>query len=112
MREVHQQLEQLGVGVFIRDRAWQSRLTEAEFWRAYEEPIIVWVRSDDFDDTSVESLIPLLRKFPHIRELRFGGTRVTASGVEKLLVEWPDVKIEGVQRPNQAMQRTAGRSAF
>lgn len=97
MPEVHQKLEELGVGIFIRDRAWESRLRESEFWRAYEEPVVVWARSDGFDDSSVDTLIPLLRKFPHIRELRFGGTRVTRSGLEKLRAEWPEVRVKGVQ---------------
>ena len=99
MSDVREQLEQIGAGVFIRDRAWESRLTAADFWRAYEERVIIWVRSDDSADSHVEALAPLLRKFPQITELRFGGTRVTPGGVDRLRLEWPQVRVTA-SRPN------------
>jgi hypothetical protein len=96
MASLIEQLESFGGGVFVTHLGHDSRVTEAELWRAFEEPVVVWVHGKSFDDSGLERLVELARKFPHIRRFRFTSTGVTADGVRKLYEFWPDIPIEGV----------------
>jgi hypothetical protein len=95
---LHKQLQALGVGIFVRKRASETRLRVEDMWRAYNERVIVWVRRDDFGDDDVFRLIELLRELPDIATLRFSGTALTNVGVRRVKDFWPDASIEGVSR--------------
>jgi hypothetical protein len=96
MSPVLQELESLGGGVFLTRGGVDSRVMESELWRAFEEPVVVWVHGEAFDDSRLKRLVPIARRFPHIRRFRFTSTRVTSEGVRKLYEFWPDIPIEGV----------------
>jgi hypothetical protein len=96
MSSVIHELESLGGGVFLTRQGVDSRVAESELWRAFEQPVVIWVHGDQFDDTDLERLVRVARRFPHIRRFRFTSTRVTPDGVRKLYEFWPDIPIEGV----------------
>ena len=96
MSSILQQLESLGGGVFLTHRGVDSRVTEPELWRAFEEPIIVWVHGETFDDSCMERLVRIAQRFPHIRRFRFTSTRATQDGVRRLYEFWPEIPIDGV----------------
>ena len=91
-----QDLEKLGAGVFVTTRGVDTRLGEADLWRAFEEPVVIWAHDHTFDDAGLDSLVELARKFPHIRRFRFTSSRVTRSGVQKIYDTWPDISVDGV----------------
>jgi hypothetical protein len=96
MSSTIQDLENLGAGVFLTDKGIDSRVTEADLWRAFEEPVVIWVHGASFDDSRLERLITASRRFPHIRRFRFTSTGLTPTGVRHLYEIWPSVPIEGV----------------
>jgi hypothetical protein len=96
MSSVLQELESFGGGVFLTHQGIDSRVTESDLWRAFEQPVIVWVHGETFDDLALERLVPVARRFPHIQRFRFTSTRVTKDGVRRLYEFWPDIPIEGV----------------
>jgi hypothetical protein len=96
MPSLIQDLEQFGTGVYVTARGVDTRLGEADLWRAFEEPIVIWVHGEICDDAGLERLLELFRKFPHIQRFRFTSSRVTRSGVHKIYEIWPDITVEGV----------------
>jgi hypothetical protein len=96
MLSVLQELEKFGGGVFLTHRGTDSRVTEAELWRAFEEPVVVWVHGESFDDSALDRLVPIARRFPQIQRFRFTSTRVTRDGARRLYEFWPNIAIEGV----------------
>lgn len=48
MSSALQDLEKFGGGVFLTRNGIDSRVTEAELWRAFEEPVVVWVHGEVF----------------------------------------------------------------
>ena len=96
MTSLLQDLESFGGGVFLTRRGVDSRVTEATIWRAFEEPVLLWVHGEVFDDSGLGRLIEIARRFPHIRRFRFTSTRVTPEGVQRLYEVWPDIPIDGV----------------
>ena len=96
MTSLLQDLESIGGGVFLTHRGVDSRVTEASLWRAFEEPVVLWVHGESFDDSGLGRLIKIARKFPHIRRFRFTSTRVTPEGVQRLYEVWPDIPVDGV----------------
>lgn len=107
MSSVIQELESLGVGVFLTHQGVESRVTEPELWRTFEQPVVIWVHGAQFGDSGLERLIGIVRKLPHIRRFRFTSTRVTPDGVRRLYEYWPDIPIEGVA-VNQPAAGNAG----
>ena len=101
-----EELESFGGGVFLTHQGVDSRVTEAELWKAFEQPVLIWVHGDSFDDSGLERLVAAARRFPHIRRFRFTSTRVTSLGARRLYEFWPDIPIEGVA-VNEALQTTA-----
>ena len=95
MSSVIQELESFGGGVFSTYQGVDSRLKESELWRAFEQPVLIWVHGPQFDDCGLDRLIGLVRKFPHIQRFRFTSTRVTRDGVRRLYEYWPDIPIDG-----------------
>ena len=89
-------MESFGGGVFLTHQGVDSRVMESEVWRAFEEPVVVWVHGEAFDDSGLERLVSIARQFPHIRRFRFTSTRVTPEGVRRLYEFCPDVPIDGV----------------
>jgi hypothetical protein len=104
MTSLLQDLESFGGGVFLTRRGIESRVTEATLWSAFKKPVVVWVHGDSFDDSCMDQLIEIARRFPHIRRFRFTSTRVTPLAVRRLYEIWPDTPIEGV-----AVQQTGFR---
>ena len=96
MNAAIQELESLGAGVFLTGHGIDSRVTEAEVWKAFEQPVLIWVHGESFGDSDLERLVIAARKFPHIRRFRFTNTRTTLLGVRRLYEFWPDIPIEGV----------------
>jgi hypothetical protein len=96
MSSVIQELESFGGGVFLTRQGVDSRVTESDLWRAFQQPVVIWVHGTQFDDAGLESLVGVARRFPHIRRFRFTSTRVTRDGVRRLYEYWPDIPIEGV----------------
>jgi hypothetical protein len=91
---VTEELESFGGGIFATHLGIESRLTEAELWRAFEEPIVVWIHGERFDDSKLERLAELARKFPNIRRFRFTSTRLTTQGAKWLGQLYSDIPIE------------------
>jgi hypothetical protein len=91
-----QDLAKLGAGVFVTARGVDTRLGDADFWRAYEEPVIIWAHGETCDDDGLERVLELVRKIPHIQRFRFTSSRVTRSGVRKIYEIWPDISVDGV----------------
>jgi hypothetical protein len=91
-----QDLERFGAGVFVTARGVDTRLGEADLWRAFEEPVIIWVHGEICDDAGLERVLELVRKIPHIRGFRFTSSRVTRSGVQRIYEIWPDISVDGV----------------
>jgi hypothetical protein len=56
------ELRSFGAGVFLTDRGVDSRVTESDLWRAFEQPVIVWVHGEAFDDSYLERLVPIARQ--------------------------------------------------
>ena len=77
-------------------RGVDTRLAEADLWRAFEEPVIIWAHGEACDDAGLDSLVELARKFPHIRRFRFTSSRVTRIGIQKIYDTWPDISVDGV----------------
>jgi len=96
MQTVIDRIEAFGAGLFVRSRNIESRLTQSDVWRAFQEPVIVWVRNDEFDDASLQQLIGTLRGIPTVSLFRFSATRVTAQAARVVLEFWPETAIEGV----------------
>ena len=96
MLSVIQELESFGGGVFLTHQGVDSRVTESDLWRAFEQPVVIWVHGAQFDDSTLERLVGVARRFPHIRRFRFTSTRVTPDGVRRLYEHWPDIPIDGV----------------
>jgi hypothetical protein len=94
---VIQELESFGGGVFATNLGIESRLTEAELWRAFEEPVVIWIHGNLFDDSKLERLVELARKFPNVRRFRFTSTRFTIQGARRLGEFWPNIPIDGVE---------------
>lgn len=88
--------EGIGGGVFRTHRGVESRIAVSELWRAFEQPVLVWVHGERFDDSGVEGLVAIAKAFPHLRRFRFTSTRVTADGVRRLREFWPDIPIDGL----------------
>ena len=96
MSSVLQELESFGAGIFLTHQGIDSRVTETELWRAFEEPVVVWAHGESFDDSALQRLIAVARRFPLIQRFRFTSTRVTPDGVRRLYEFWPDIPIEGI----------------
>jgi len=96
MPSLVQELERFGAGVFVAARGIDSRLGEGDFWRAFEEPVIIWAHGERCDDAGLESLLELVQKIPHIRRFRFTNTRVTRNGAQKIHEARPGVSVEGI----------------
>jgi hypothetical protein len=90
------ELEGIGGGVFLTRRGVESRIAVPELWRAFEQPVLVWVHGEQFDDSGVEGLVAIAKRFPHLRRFRLTSTRVTADGVRRLREFWPDIPIDGL----------------
>jgi hypothetical protein len=99
-----QDLERIGGGVFLTRRGIESRLTGATLWSAFKRPIVIWMHGESFDDSGMDQLIEIARRFPRIRRFRFTNTRVTQAAVRRLHEFWPDTPIEGM-----AVQQTGCR---
>ena len=91
-----QALAKLGAGVFVTTRGVESRLGEADFWRAFEEPVIIWAHGHAFDDPALDRLLELVQKFPHLRRFRFTSGGVRRSDLWKFYERWPNIPIKGV----------------
>ena len=96
MPSIIQELESFGGGVFLTHQGVDSCLTEAEPWKAFEQPVLIWGHGESFDDSGLERLMSTVRSLPHVRRFRFTSTRVTRAGVRKLYEFWPDVPIDGI----------------
>ena len=96
MSSLIQKLEGLGGGVFLTEQGVDSRVTEANLWRAFKEPVVIWVHGESFDDSCLDLFVEIASKFPHIRHFRFTSTRVTSNTIARLGVFWPGVPVEGV----------------
>lgn len=86
-------LQGLGANLYRFERG-EVLIDLTDAWRAFREPVKVWVRSDRFGDDEVERLISLLEPVPLIRSFCFSGTRVTRSGVKRIRTVWPLAGIE------------------
>ena len=96
MPSLIQDLEPFGVGIFATKQGVDSRLGEADLWRAFEQPVIIWAHGERCDDTSLDRWLELVRKLPHIERFRFTSTKVTRSGAQKIYEIWPDISVDGV----------------
>jgi hypothetical protein len=94
MASLIQELQSLGGGVFLTDHGIDSRVTEAELWRAFEQPVVIWMHGSSFDDSGLERLVAIAGKFPHIRRFRFTNTHLTPDGVRRLGELRPGIPIE------------------
>ncbi len=100
------ELESIGGGVFLTHQGVDSRIPESELWRTFEQPILVWIHGEQFDDSGVEGLVAIAKRFPHLRGFRLTSTRVTADGVGRLREFWPDIPIDGlVGKPSVRAKR-------
>ena len=111
MTSLLQDLEIFGVGVFLTRRGVDSRVTETTLWRAFEEPVVLWMHGDSFDDSGLGRLIEIARRFPHIRRFRFTSTRVTPEGVQRLYEVWPDIPVDGVPVQQAGSRQRRGRAS-
>jgi hypothetical protein len=91
-----QDLGKLGAGVFVTVRGVETRLGEADLWRGFEEPVVIWAHGHAFDDAGLDSLLELAQKFPHIRRFRFTSGGVRRSDLWKFYERWPNIPVEGV----------------
>jgi hypothetical protein len=57
------ELEGIGGGVFLTRRGVESRIAVPELWRAFEQPGLVWVHGEQFDDSGVEGLVAIAKSF-------------------------------------------------
>lgn len=89
-----EELERLGGGVFFTHKGIASRLSEAEMWLAFEEPVMVWVQGQTFTNSEIEQLVKIAKKIPHIQRFRFTGTAITEKSLSALRQNWPGVPIE------------------
>jgi hypothetical protein len=95
MASVIKDLESFGAGIFVTHQGVDTRLSESDLWRAFEEPVIVWSHEKSFDDLDVERLIEILKKLPRIQGFRFTSAKISAENVRRLRDFWPEVSIEG-----------------
>jgi len=96
MSSVIQDAERLGAGIFVTARGIDMRLAEADLWRAFEEPVLIWAHGPDCNDASLEQLIALIQKIPDIQRFRLTSTAVTQRGIQRIRDFWPEIPIEGI----------------
>src|ERR1700722_4130416 len=89
-----QRLKQLGAGVFITNRGVDSRLGDADFWRAFEEPVIVWIHGGNIDIDRMSKVLRLTQKLPNIKRFRFTGGAIDPGVINQIRKKWPDLRME------------------
>ena len=94
MPSLIQNLEGIGGGVFVTKQGTDIRLGESDFWRAFEEPVIVWVHGKAINDAELEQLIEISKRFPKLQSFRFTNTQIPKYSVERLRELWPGIRIE------------------
>ena len=94
MPSLIQDLERVGGGVFVTKQGVDTRLGESDIWRAFEEPVIVWVHGKSITDTELEQLIEISKRFPKLHSFRFTNTQTQKFSVERLQELWPGIRVE------------------
>ena len=104
-----QQIESLGAGVFIRDRNIESRLLEADFHRAFSEPVVVWFTPTEYQERTIELVLDASKRLHAVQCFRFPNICVSAHILDRIRSEFPTALIEGGKKgkPNQRPLRTA-----
>src|SRR5688572_29472026 len=105
-----QHIESLGIGVFVRRRNVESRLSEKDFHRAYTEPGIVWISPGEYQEEKIESVIEAAKKFYAVQCFRFPNVRVSVAVLDRIRGDFPKARVEGVKKktPSQSPHRNAG----
>ena len=94
MPSLIEELEKLGGGVFFTHKGNACKLSEAEMWLAFEEPVMVWVRGEAFKNCDIDRLVEIAKQFPQIQGFRFTGTSISEKSFLTLRQHWPGVPIE------------------
>ncbi len=88
-------IEELGAGVFIRDRNVESRLQPEDFHRAYAEPVTLWVMPNRYLEGSMPALVQAARELRDVRVIRFPNVPLSDAVMALLNDSFPSVRIEG-----------------
>lgn len=101
MPSLIQNLEGIGGGVFVTKQGVDTRLSESDFWRAFEEPVIIWVHGKSINDAELEQLIDVSKRFPKLQSFRFTNTKISKNSVERLLKLLPSIRIEATLKTSR-----------
>jgi hypothetical protein len=93
----NRQIENLGAGVFIRERNSESRLQEKDFHRAFEEPVIIWIAPGEFREEKMDALLDLAKKLHAVQRFRFPNVSVPERVLIRIRSEFPKAAIEGAK---------------
>jgi hypothetical protein len=92
-----QQIEALGAGVFIRNRNSEARLQEENFYRAFGEPVVVWIAPGEFREEKMDALLDAAKKLHAVQRFRFPNVSVSERVLVRIRSEFPNAAIEGVK---------------
>jgi hypothetical protein len=92
-----QKIEGIGAGVFIRDRAVESRLTESDFHRAFREPVIVWFTPQEYKKDQIDAVLDAAKKLHAVQCFRFPNVSVPSRILDRIRSEFPNTKVTGVE---------------
>ena len=88
-------LESCGAGLFVQDGCGATRLDDATFHRAFNEPVFIWFDPIRFDSRGLQRIVPVLRRLHRIVFFRFPRGAVNMGEIERLRKAFPDTRIEG-----------------
>ena len=100
------QIEELGAGVFIRDRNIESRLAETDFHRAYSEPVIIWISPRKYKEEKMPALFDSARKLFSIQCFRFPNSEVSDVVIDRIRSDFPNARIEGMRTKGPSTHRS------
>ena len=89
--------EGLGAGVFVRHKNRESRLGEADFHRAFSEPVCVWITPGQYSEDRMPLLLDSLRALYRVERIRFPNVTVSRSILDQIQHVFPRTIVEGVK---------------